>query len=98
MIVRPPSFKLLTLVITTLFVLLSFSLSAYALPIRYWLATRDADEQPYPAASPNTSYFIVLKTAFGFVLIPIFVKSSRIANSVAAQKSSDSRRANEVIE
>jgi hypothetical protein len=96
-IVRPLAFKLLTFALT-LFLLLSFSLSAFALPIRYWLAIRDLDEQPYPGAVRNTRYFIILKTAQGFVLIPIFVKSGNVSNTVTEDKTIIPSRKNEVVD
>ena len=94
---RPPAFKLLTLALT-LFLLLSFSLSVFAMPIRVWLATRDTDEQPYPAASRQTGYFIVFKTTYGFMLIPVYVRPVSTSTSGTAQKSTDARRANEAAE
>lgn len=94
---RPLAFKLLTLALTV-FLLLSFSLSAFALPIRNWLATRDVDEQPYPAASGNVTYFVVLKTTYGIVLIPVFVKSGKVSNAVTPEKSTSSSGKNEVLD
>ncbi len=94
---RPLAFKLLTLLLT-IFLLLSFSLSAFALPIRYWLATRDLDEQPYPHAYRNSSYFIVIKTAYGFVLMPVFVKPSNVSITVTEEKATLSSRKNEVVD
>jgi hypothetical protein len=96
-IVRPLAFKLLTLALI-LILLLSLSLSAFALPMRYWLATRDVDEQPYPAASGNVTYFVVLKTTYGIVLIPIFVKSSKVSNAVTTEKSTSSSGKNEILD
>ena len=94
---RPLAFKLLTLALT-IFLLLSFSLSAFALPIRIWLATRDVDEQPYPQAYKNASYFVVLKTAYGYVLMPVFVKSSKVSNAVTPEKSGFSSGKNEILD
>ncbi len=94
---RPLAFKLLTLLLT-IFLLLSFSLSAFALPIRYWLATRDLDEQPYPQAYRNASYFIVIKTSFGFVLMPIFVKSGSVSSTATEEKPAPSSRKNEAVD
>ncbi len=94
---RPLAFKLLTLLLT-IFLLLSFSLSAVALPIRYLLATRDLDEQPYPGVFRNGTYFIVIKTANGYMLMPIFVKSSKVSNTVSQEKSGSSSGKNEVLE
>lgn len=97
MIVRPLAFKLLTLALTV-FLLLSFSLSAFALPIRYWLATRDADENPWPGAAHNSSIFIVIKTTNGYMLMPVFVKSSKVSNTVTQEKQISSSGKNEVLE
>ena len=94
---RPLAFKLLTLALTV-FLLLSFSLSAFALPVRYWLATRDLDEQPYPGAARNSTYYIVIKTSYGFVLIPVFVKSSNVSNTVTQEKPASSSGKNEDLE
>lgn len=94
---RPLTFKLLTFALTLL-LLLSFSLLAFALPERYWLVRQELDEQPYPHAASNTTYFIVLKTTYGLILIPIFVKTGSASNSDIAQKQNDSRRANEIGE
>lgn len=94
---RPLAFKFLTLALT-MFLLLSFSLSAFALPLRYWLATRDVDEQPYPAASRNATYFVVLKTTYGIVLIPVFVKSGKISNAITPEKSGFSSGKNEILD
>ena len=94
---RPLAFKLLTLALTV-FLLLSFSLSAFALPIRYWLATRDTDDQPWPRAFRNSSYFIVVKTTNGFVLIPVFIKSSNVSNTITQEKQGSSSGKNAVAE
>ena len=93
---RPLTFKLLTLLLT-IFLLLSFSLSAFALPIRNWLVMQ-GDEQPWPGVVSNSSYFIVIKTAYGFVLMPVFVKSGKASNTVAEEKPIGSKQANEVAE
>lgn len=94
---RPLAFKLLTLALTV-FLLLSFSLSAFALPIRYWLATRDADENPWPGAAHNSSIFIVIKATNGYMLMPVFVKSSKVSNTVTQEKQISSSGKNEVLE
>jgi len=95
--VRPLAFKLLTLLLT-IFLLLLFSLSAFARPPMYWLATRDLDEQPHPHAFRSSSYFAVIKTTYGFVLMPVFVKSSKVSNTAAEEKPNASPRANEVAD
>ena len=94
---RPLAFKFLTLALTIL-LLLSFSLSAVALPIRYLLATRDLDEQPYPQVYRNSSYFMVIKTAYGFVLMPVFVKSNNVSTTVTEEKPATASRKNEAVD
>ncbi len=94
---RPLAFKLLTLLLT-IFLLLSFSLSAVALPIRYLLATRDLDESPWPRAFGNSSFFIVIKTTNGFILMPVFIKSSTVSNTVTQEKPVSSSGKNEIAE
>ena len=94
---RPLAFKILTLALTV-FLLLSFSLSAFALPIRYYLAVRDLDEQPYPQAYRNVGYFIVIKTANGYLLMPVFVKSSKVSKAVSQEKSDSSSGKNEILD
>jgi hypothetical protein len=95
-IVRPLAFKLLTLVLT-IFLLLSFLLS---IPVfaKGRLRAPDVDEQPWPAAARNLYYFAVIKTASGFVLIPVFVKSGSVANTATQEKQSSSSGKNEVFE
>lgn len=94
---RPLALKILTLALTV-FLLLSFSLSAFALPIRYWLATRDLDEHPHPHAFRNASFYIVIQTSYGYVLIPVFVKTKNVSNTVAEQKPTSTSIKNEVAE
>lgn len=94
---RPLVFKLLTLLLT-MFLLFSFSLSAFARPPREWLASRDLDEHPHPHFFRNSSYFKVIKTAYGFVLMPVFAQSSQVSTSATVEKSTNSKRANEAVE
>ncbi len=95
---RPLAFKLLILLLT-IFLLLSFSLSVFARPYREWLVRKDLEEQPWPGAARNSSYFMVIKTAYGFVLLPVIVnKSSKVSNTITEEKPTDSNRANEVVE
>lgn len=94
---RPLAFKLLILALTV-FLLLSFSLSAFAMPVRYWLVIQDTDEHPWPTAAGNSNYFIIIKTAFGIVLLPVLVKSTPVSNTTAAEKPNSSSSKNEVAE
>ena len=89
--------RLLTLLLTV-FLLLSFTLSAFARRPNYLRKSRDLDEQPYPAAFGKTSYFIVLKTSYGFVLFPVFVKPSKVSNAITEEKQTTSSRTNEVVD
>lgn|GEM_PF-4055984 len=94
---RPCASKIFTLALTV-FLLLSFSLSAFALPIRYWLATRDLDEQPYPQAYRHASYFVVIKTSYGIIVMPVFVKSNGASTAVSEDKTTPTSLKNEAID
>jgi hypothetical protein len=72
---RSWAFKLFTLFLA-LSLLLSFSTPAFAVPLRYWLATRDIDEIPHPHAMKYASFYVVIPLpSGGLVLLPVFVKS-----------------------
>jgi hypothetical protein len=95
-IVRPLAFKLLTLALTV-FLLLSF-LPPDSVSARGRLEAPDVDESPWPRAYRSSSFFIVIKIASGFVLIPVFVKSSEVSNTVTKEKSGSSSGQDEVLE
>ena len=94
---RSWAFKLLTLLLTLL-LLLSLSFSAFARRPNHLRNSRDLDEQPHPGGVGNSKYFVVLKTVYGFVLIPVFIKSCNVSNNDTGEKPSASPRANESIE
>ncbi len=95
---RPLACKLLTLLVTAI-LLLSLTLPAFARRPNHLRRFRDLDEQPYPAGGAGkVAFFVVLKTANGFVLIPVFVKASRVSDITPAEGSTASSRKNEIVE
>lgn len=79
---RSLTFKLFTLLLAAL-LLLSFSAPASALPLRYYLAIQDLDENPHPHAM---RYFVISLPSGGFMLLPIFVKAKASSEKVSDTK------------
>lgn len=89
---RSLAFKLFTLLLT-LFLLLSFSAPAFALPIRYWLAVQDLDEHPVPHAMAARYFIIPLGWSGSYLVIfQIKRKASTVSEEVSTTKPSDSPR------
>lgn len=87
--------KLLTLLLA-LFLLLSFSAPAFALPMRYWLAVQDVDEIPHPHAMKYATFYVVISLPTGgFMLFPIVVKSKTASEKSSDVKTSGSPRLDE---
>ena len=88
---RSWALKLLTLLLT-LFLLLSFSLSAFAWPRKY--SIRDLDEHPVPGVSGNSRYFVIFQSGNGFIIISVYLKSSGISIETTKEKQSVSPHKN----
>ena len=74
---RSLALKLFTLLLA-LFLLLSFSAPAFALPQRYYLAIRgELDEHSVPGAQSNFRYLVVWQSVNGIMLIPVFMKPAK---------------------
>ena len=93
---RSWAFKLFTLLLTA-FLLLLYSVPAFAIPMRYYLVNQDLDENPWPHARKYAScYYVVISLPSGnFILLPIFVKSKASSEKSSDAKTSGSPRLDE---